>query len=112
MSETEPVEEVKTETKTVERKSIQLSDDGQLLPADHQQLKAVLSTIAEGGGFPKRFDTLPKQIAAYNLARALMSDRWQMALNNIAAIQGQMMIYGELPRSLAEQTKEVSVFRV
>lgn len=111
----EPFETSKADSpdvKQVERKAIALSDDGQLLPTDHVQLKSVLTTIADGGGFPKRFDTLPKQIAAYNLARALMKDRWQMALNNIAAIQGQMMIYGELPRSLAEQTKEVEEFRV
>lgn len=105
MKENEP--EIKAEVK-----AISLNEQGQLLPADHNQLKSVVKTIAEGGGFPKRFDTLPKQIAAYSLGRALMKERWQLAINNIAEIQGQMMIYGELPRALAESTKEVKEFKV
>lgn len=110
----EPYEENKTDQKpeVKESKAIVLDEHGQLLPTDHQQLKAILKTIAEGGGLPSRFDTLPKQIAAYNLARALMADRWQLAVNNIASIHGQMTIYGELPRTLAEETKEVSEFHV
>jgi len=100
------------EPKIIEAKSISLNESGQLQPSDHNQLKAVVKTIAEGGGFPKRFDTLPKQIAAYNLSRALMGDRWQMALNNIADIQGQMTIYGEMPRALAENTREVKEFKI
>jgi hypothetical protein len=82
--------------------------EGSLAPTDNSQLVRIVQLIAKGGGFPERFDTLEKQIASYNLAHALMRDKWQIALNNIAIIKGSMMIYGELPSALAEQTKEVA----
>ena len=82
-------------------------DDGYISPTTAGQLKGFLNSIAAGGGFPKRFDTMEKRIASYNLAHSLMGKRWQLCLNNIADIKGQMTIFGELPGALAEQTKEV-----
>lgn len=81
--------------------------EGQMAPKDHKELSSIIAHIANGGGFPERFDTHAKRIAAYNMAHSLMGARWQLCLNNIAIIQGQMTIYGELPSALAEQTKEV-----
>ncbi len=81
--------------------------DGSLNPSNHLELRATLSQIAAGNGFPARFDTPEKRMAAYNLAHSLMGARWQLCLNNIAEIKGQLSIYGELPGALAEQTKEV-----
>lgn len=81
--------------------------EGALVPQDSSELNRTLANIAAGGGFPARFDTGQKRIAAYNLAQSLMGGKWQLALNNIANIKGQLSIYGELPGALAEQTKEV-----
>ncbi len=81
--------------------------DGALTPSNSSELNRTIANIAKGGGFPTRFETSAQQIAAYNLAHSLMGGRWQLALNNIAIIKGQMAIYGELPGALAEQTKEV-----
>lgn len=80
---------------------------GELAPQNAVELGAVLSQIATGGGFPERFDTKEKRMAAYNLAYSLMKSQWQLALNHIAIIKGQMSIYGELPGTLAERTGEV-----
>lgn len=76
-------------------------------PKNSRELTTYIKAIADGGGFPKRFDTSAKQLAAYNLGRALMADSWQLAVNQIAPIQGSLCIYGELPGALAERTKEV-----
>lgn len=81
---------------------------GALVPKDSSELNRTLSNIAAGGGFPARFDTPQKRIAAYNLAHSLMGESWQLALNNIANIKGQLSIYGELPGTLAERTGEVA----
>lgn len=81
---------------------------GSLVPKTAAELVRTISQIAEGGGFPKRFDTPASRMAAYNLGHSLMGSRWQLALNNIAPIQGQLTIFGELPGSLAEHTKEVA----
>ncbi len=81
--------------------------DGSLAPKDASELSRTLANIAKGGGFPERFDTQEKRIAAYNLAQSLMGPQWQLALNHIAIIKGQMCIYGEMPGTLAERTGEV-----
>jgi RecT family len=80
---------------------------GMLTPKTGVELSALLERVATGGGFPERFKTKEARIAAYNLSQSLMGDRWQLCLNNIAVIKGQMTIFGELPGALAEQTKEV-----
>jgi hypothetical protein len=81
--------------------------EGSLVAKDHRELGAILTQVASGGGFPQRFDTKEKRLAAYGLGHSLMGDQWQLALNNIAIIKGQMCIYGELPGTLAERTGEV-----
>jgi hypothetical protein len=95
-----------------EKKPIALNRNAMMAPQDNVELVRMLETIKAGGGFPARFDNPAKQVAAYNLARSLMGDRWQLALNNIAEIKGQMCIYGEIPRAIAELTKEVGEFKV
>lgn len=81
---------------------------GALVPKDSSELNRTLANIAAGGGFPARFDTPQKRIAAYNLAHSLTGGKWQLAINHMANIKGQLSIYGELPGDLAERTKEVS----
>lgn len=111
----EEVEQVKEETKeqvsaeesaAAPPKQIALKD-GSLAPANVSELMRTIENIARGGGFPARLDTPQKRVAAYNLAHSLMGAQWQLALNHIAIIHGQMCIYGELPGSLAERTGEV-----
>lgn len=85
-----------------------LVQDGEVNPRDFTELQQMIAHVAAGGGFPERFDNHAKRVAAYNLAHSLMGGRWQLALNNIAIIKGQMTIYGELPGAVAEQTKEVA----
>lgn len=82
-------------------------DSGSVVAKDAVQLGAFLTQIHKGGGFPERFDSREKRLAAYNLAHSLMGEQWQLALNHIAIIKGQMCIYGEFPGTLAERTGEV-----
>lgn len=82
-------------------------EKGMMIPKTAVELKAMVRQIAAGGGFPNRFKTDEQRLAAYNLAQSLMGTKWQMALNYIAPIHGQMSIFGELPGALAEQTGEV-----
>lgn len=95
-----------------ENKVIALHDDMSLAPANHSELKSVIMAIDKGGGFPTRFKTFEQKIAAANLATSLMGKKWQLAINNIANIQGSLSIYGELPGAIAEQTKEIESKRV
>lgn len=82
--------------------------EGALQPRDNGELFRQIELIAAGGGFPERFDSPAKRMAAYNLAHSMMGGQWQLALNHIAIIKGQMCIYGEFPGSLAERTGEVA----
>lgn len=105
MSEEQPqIEGQRQEQPKVEPVKV---ERGLLMPTNSAELSRTLQNIASGGGFPARFDTPQKRLAAYTLGRSLMGDRWQLAMNNIAEIKGQLSIYGELPGALAEQTKEV-----
>lgn len=101
---TETVEAAKTETKKANPIAVR---EGALAPQDSAELGGTLTQIANGGGFPERFDTKEKRMAAYSMAQSLMGQQWQLALNHIAIIKGQMCIYGELPGTLAERTGEV-----
>ena len=109
MSETEVVEETPPKEQPSNPPKVSPIEviDGALVPQDSSELNRTLAHIATGGGFPERFNTPEKRIASYNLAHSLMGGKWQLALNNIAEIKGQLCIYGELPGALAEQTKEV-----
>ena len=109
----EPTVEPKKEAALVKRpEPIVVGERGVYEPKNATELTAMLNIIAEGGGFPERFKTKEQRIAAYNTARTLMGDQWQLALNHIAIIKGQMTIYGEFPRTLAERTGEVEEFRL
>lgn len=98
-----------TEVKKVETTRPEPIDvqHGALVPKNSSELHRTLASIAAGQGFPERFDTPEKRIAAYNLAHSLMGSKWQLALNHMANIKGQLTIYGELPGALAEATGEV-----
>lgn len=85
---------------------------GVYTPKDSVELGGILEMLSRGGAFPKSFDTKEKRLAVYNLAVSIMGHQWHLALNNIAEIHGKLSIYGELPRTLAERTKEVEEFEV
>lgn len=101
----EPKPEIKPVSKTYE--PVPLDQDKALAPRDASELVRTISQLHKGGSFPERFDTAEKRLAAYSLGNQLMPGKWQLALNNIAIIKGQMTIYGELPGALAEQTGNV-----
>ncbi len=103
---TKPEEEAPTK-ETVKRAAIALNEKYLPAPKDNAELRGLIKTIALGGGFPAVFDTEEKRIAAYNLGRALTGDKWQLALNHMAFIEGKLGIYGEFPGALAEMTGEV-----
>lgn len=106
--------ETQTSSQIVEPKEEQkiktmIEVDENLLPAPKTtaELKTVLETIAKGGGFPEIFNTPEKRIAGYSLGRALLGDKWQLALNNMYYHKGKLCIFGELPGGLAEHTRQV-----
>ncbi|CAK9250657.1 unnamed protein product [Sphagnum jensenii] len=67
----------------------------------------MIKKVGEGGGFPVRFDTPQRRLAAYTMAHALRGKRWQLCLPNLAFIKNQLVMFGELPGSLAEETGEM-----
>jgi hypothetical protein len=106
------VEAKRAEARTA-AKPIALDKNLVISPTNYAEFKALVTAVSDGGGFPARFKTLPAKIAAASLATSLMGKRWQLALNNIADIKGQLSIFGELPGSIAEltgQVKEKHVF--
>lgn len=107
MSNEIEVEAVKEEVKPPSPPPAVVVVEGAIVPRDTTELNRTLANIAAGGGFPDRFDTPQKRIAAYNLAQSLMGGKWQLALNHMAPIKGQLTIYGELPGALAEHTGQV-----
>lgn len=82
--------------------------DGLLVPSTSTELMRVIGQFSEGGGFPEIFDTAPKRLVAYNLGRALVGDKWQLALNNMYYHKGKLCIYGELPGQAVEHTGQVA----
>lgn len=105
-----PIEEPKDQpqAEAPKRNMIGLDENMSLIPKDATEMKAIIKVIAEGKGFPERFKTAEERIAAFNLATSLMGKKWQLALNNIANIKGQLCVFGELPGAIAEQTGQVA----
>lgn len=110
MTQEPEIIDVKPEEKKprAEAPVIALDENRLPAPADNRELRGLIATLAKGGAFPSAFDNEPKQIAAYNMARALCGDQWQLALNHMAFVENKLCIYGELPGKLAENTKEVA----
>jgi hypothetical protein len=100
------------ETKPAEKPFVSMGERALLTPTSAEELSLFLTLLSKGGAFPASFDTQEKRVAVYQMARSLMGDRWQLAVNHIADIKGRMCIYGELPRAIAEQTREVEEFRL
>lgn len=111
MSDKDAAKKVETEEISKPVDAIKVKG-GLIAPSDHKELGQLISTIALGGGFPVCFDTHEKRIASYNLARGLMGESWQLALNNMYYIKGKLTIFGELPRAIAERTMQVQEFKV
>lgn len=86
--------------------------NGLAAPKTMVELNAFLTRLAAGGAFPKVFDTQEKRLASYSLATQLMGTQFQLALNNMTYINDKLVIYGELPGTLARRTGEVQNFRV
>lgn len=82
-------------------------DRGVIAPRDASELNRTLEMLAKGNAFPECFDSPPKRLAAYNVARALMGDQWPIALNHLAYIKGKLMMYGELPGAIAQRTGDL-----
>lgn len=102
--------EMDVESKIQEKvvaKPIPLDENMAITPTNHAEFKSLILAVSDGGGFPARFKTIQSKIAAAALATSLMGKKWQLALNNIADIKGQLTIFGELPGAIAEQTGQV-----
>ncbi len=102
---TEKVEEKKAAS--VPAPILDVGDNQLMVPGDSKELRYYLQKIGSGGGFPSIFDSDEKKLAAYNLARALLGDRWQLALNHMAFIEGKLSIYGELPGDAVMRTGQL-----
>ncbi len=92
---------------TVPAPILEVGENQLMVPGDSKELSYYLQKIGIGGGFPAIFDTNEKKLAAYNLARALLGDRWQLALNHMAFIEGKLCIYGELPGDAVVRTGQL-----
>lgn len=57
--------------------------------------------------FPECFDTKEKKLAAYELGRALLGDKWALAVGQMCYIKGRLTVYGEVPGALAQHTGQV-----
>lgn len=101
------------ETKKTETKAIALDTNHQMMVAkDSSELFRQIKVLMEGQAFPKTMDTPAKCIAAWNLAASFKSVSPQRAMSRMMYINGQLSIWGELPKALVEATGELEDFEL
>jgi len=84
----------------------------QLVVEDGDQLMRQINLLWQGKAFPATMDTPAKCVAAWNLAASFGNVSPQRAMSRMMYIGGQLSIWGELPKALAEATKELKKFEL
>lgn len=113
MSEVASQPEVLEEkAKPAESKAMLVNEkNGQIIVRDQIELMRVITMLTKGAAIPKTLDTIEKVIAAWQMATAL-NVAPQVAIQNMAVIHGTVSIWGQLPKALAHNTREVSRFEL
>jgi hypothetical protein len=88
---------------------IPIGADGRVVARNNSELMRYCGALVNGGGVPQRFNTPQKLFAALMFARDLKLP--DTAIRQIAEIEGTMTIFGDLPLSLAQRTKEMTFFK-
>lgn len=115
MSEVEAtkIDEQKPEPQVVAVKNapapILVGEDGQLMPRTANQLATVAKQLLMGKGVPRGYTTVEEVIAGWSFAAQLKLPP-QVALRNIALIEGTPSLFGDLPLALARRTGELEYF--
>lgn len=91
---------------------ISVSGAGELKPKDQIELSRTISQIFKSGGIPRHYQSVEQVMGAVNFA-AQLNLPWQVAIRNIAVSpDGSYMVYGDLPKGLAERTREIEEFKI
>lgn len=88
---------------------IPLDEHGAVAPTNHSELLRHIDRLAKNGGLPKQFDTAEKAYAGWHFANALGLAP-QIAMRQIAIINGTPSIWGDLPLALVRKTGELEFF--
>lgn len=83
-----------------------------LIARDNKELMRMIQIFMQGNSFPSSIDTPAKCITAWNLACSLNPDAPQRLISRMMYVNGQLGIWGEAPRALAERTGEVEDFEL
>lgn len=91
---------------------IQIDQAKQMLVAkDNNELVRMIRVFMKGQAFPKSLDTEEKIITAWQAAASLNVPP-NMAIPNMAIINGSLTIWGQLPKALAEATGQLTDFQL
>lgn len=88
------------------------SRTGELLARDASELVRQIKILMAGRAFPKSMDTMPKIIAAWNLAASFKGVSPQRAISRMMYVNDRLELWGELPKALAEGTAELEDFEL
>lgn len=83
-----------------------------LVARDNAELMRMISIFMKGQSFPKTMDTPAKCITAWNMAASFKNVSPQRAMSRMMYINDTLSIWGELPKALAEETKELEDFEL
>lgn len=88
---------------------IPLSKGGLVEPKNTDDLWRLARQLLIGRGVPKNYTTVEQVIAGWNFAASLKLAP-QVALRNIAVIEGTPSLFGDLPLGLCQRTGELDFF--
>lgn len=84
--------------------------DGSALPVNMDQMRTMATVWIQGGGVPKAYKNWQQVVAGLSFARGMGLPIDVSSLKNIAVINGNPSLFGDLPKKLAEETGELEYF--
>lgn len=88
---------------------IDLNESGMLAPKNSNDLYRVAAQLLKGGGVPKSYTSVEQVISAWNFAAQLKLPP-QVAIRNIAIIEGTPSLFGDLPLAMVQRSGELEEF--
>ncbi len=108
----EPTEPADPKKNNEAPRTIAVDQKSQLIVArDNSELYRMVQTFMKGKAFPKSIDTVEKALAAWQVAASLNLPPI-IVMQNLMIVHGNISMWGQLPKALAERTGELKEFKL
>lgn len=99
-----------TEKQTINPLTQVAVKQGYAAPVNYEQMRTMATVWIQGKGVPKSYTSWQQVVAGLSFARGLGLPLEISSLKNIAVINGNPSLFGDLPKKIAEDSGELEFF--